>query len=266
MFDTVYRGLITRILRDALRPLSSLSLNEVRDALPPIRIYGRNNATAQNTYELLSSGGLANYFPTVAAQLSIVSTSADDSITGSGARYLLIEGLDANFDLISEVIGLSGLTPVQTVNSYIRLNKATVIRAGNYVSAYNHGEVSITHNGTLYDAIRLKNDGTGTGQTQTARYCIPNGYKGNLYNVAVSSDRLNALMKYHLHLRLNADIFTGDVGAIITSEVIAQDRSLNSRYEPAYIFEPKTEFWMETYGAVGSQVMTWSIIVLTKSN
>jgi hypothetical protein len=70
-------------------------------------------------------------FPTVASTLSIVSDNVNDTLLGTGARQLLVEGLDSGFNEISETINLDGVTPVVTVSSYLRLNSIKVTSAGN---------------------------------------------------------------------------------------------------------------------------------------
>lgn len=51
--------------------------------------------------------------------VNFVSTSAQDSLAGTGIQLLLVFGIDsATNDSISEVIAMNGTTPVTTVNSY----------------------------------------------------------------------------------------------------------------------------------------------------
>ena len=45
---------------------------------------------------------------------------------GTGARTVLIEGLDENYDIQSETVTMDGTTNVVTTNTYIRLFRMTV--------------------------------------------------------------------------------------------------------------------------------------------
>lgn len=45
---------------------------------------------------------------------------------GTGAQDVLVEGLDANFDVISETVALNGTTARPLLLTYLRVNKATV--------------------------------------------------------------------------------------------------------------------------------------------
>ena len=85
------------------------------------RKFGRNNDIDTSTVpeEIWNGGGL-RYYPSTAAALNVVSTNANDTAAGTGARTVRVTGLDANWNEISEIVTLNGLTPVQTVNSYLR--------------------------------------------------------------------------------------------------------------------------------------------------
>ena len=94
-------------------------------------------ATAEDVWE-----GGGNY-PLLAAasQLEVVSTSASDAAAGTGARTVLIQGLDANWLPISETVTLNGTTPVTTVNSYLRVNLMTTTSAGS--GGQNAGDLTL---------------------------------------------------------------------------------------------------------------------------
>ena len=108
-----------------------------------------------------SSGG--DYvFPTTAAQLVLVSSSASDT----SALSVQINGLDANFNLLTETIALNGTSSVTSVNSYLRVN-------GLYVTnGTNVGTITATQgSATIYAQIN-----SGIGQTEMSVYTVPVGY------------------------------------------------------------------------------------------
>lgn len=65
-----------------------------------------------------------------AVVMTLSSADADDTAAGSGARTVLVSGLDTNWQAISETVILDGQTPVSTVNSYRRILDLTVLTAG----------------------------------------------------------------------------------------------------------------------------------------
>lgn len=109
---------------------------------------------------LTPSGG--NYtYPSSASQLTIVSSSASDT----SALSVQINGLDANFNLLSENIALNGTTAVTSVNSYYRINSLAC------TNGLNVGNITAKIGSTLYAQINA-----GIGQTQMSIYTVPNGY------------------------------------------------------------------------------------------
>ena len=99
-----------------------------------------NIATAGTAADVWEGGG--NY-PLLAAasQLEVVSSSTSDAAAGTGARTVLIQGLDANWLPISETVTLNGTTPVTTVNSYLRVNLFTTTTSGS--GGQNAGDLTL---------------------------------------------------------------------------------------------------------------------------
>lgn len=114
----------------------------------------------------------------VATQLSVSSSSANDTAAGTGARTVYLEGLDANHNTVSEIVTLNGQTAVTTVNSYLHINNAYVATAGSGLSAagdiyFGTGTVTLGVPATVYDLIKFDYNRRITGS-----YTIPAGYTG----------------------------------------------------------------------------------------
>ena len=100
-------------------------------------------------------------FPTVASTMLVTSSSASDT-----AVTILISGLDANYDVITEAVALDGTTAVDTVNTYWRIN-SVVTTAGNAV-----GTIYVKNaGGTTYAQVAI-----GSGRTNMSVYTVPAGY------------------------------------------------------------------------------------------
>jgi len=67
---------------------------------------------------------------TSASVVKVSSTSANDTSAGTGARTVVLQGLDANHDEITETVTLNGTTAVSTTQSFHCLNAAYVATAG----------------------------------------------------------------------------------------------------------------------------------------
>jgi len=113
-------------------------------------------------------------FPTSAVTMSVVSTSAVDD---TGTAKVLITGLDANHDVLTEIVNLDGTTPVTTANAFLHINNVRLIEAG-VGQTTNVGTITVTNNGTTYAKIL-----PSVGQTQMSQYTVPAGYSFYLTRV-----------------------------------------------------------------------------------
>jgi hypothetical protein len=114
--------------------------------------------------------------PAAALQLSVSSSSANDTAAGTGARTVYLEGLDGNHNTVSEIVTLNGQTAVTTVNSYLHINNAYVATAGSGLSAagdiyFGTGTVTLGVPATVYDLIKFDYN-----QRITGSYTVPAGY------------------------------------------------------------------------------------------
>lgn len=111
-----------------------------------------------------------------AVTMFVSSTSANDNGTGTGARTILIQGLDEDYNEIEETIALNGQTQVVTQLSYLRVYRSFVTLAGSnegtsgviYIGS--SGATGGVPNTTVYASISIGN------QTQIAAYTVPAGY------------------------------------------------------------------------------------------
>lgn len=124
-------------------------------------------------------GGSAIYsgFPnTTLETVSAVSSSANDTAAGTGARQLRITGLDGNYNVASEVITLNGLTPAASVGTYRRVHSAQVVSVGS--GGVNAGVVTVRH--TTTTANVFLDIVVGRNQSNASAYTVPAGYTAYL--------------------------------------------------------------------------------------
>lgn len=140
-----------------------------------ITVFGYNADidTAEET--IWPYGGLQPH-PASALSMKVSSDDANDTALGTGARTVFIEGLDANYNTVTETVTLSGLTAVQTVNSYLRINDAYVASAGATNGAegdiyFGTGTVTAGVPATVYEIIKFDYNTRVTGH-----YTVPAGY------------------------------------------------------------------------------------------
>jgi hypothetical protein len=115
-------------------------------------------------------------FPASAIQMTVSSTSASDAAAGTGAHTIVVQGLDANYNEVSETVTMNGQTAVTMTTAMLRVNYAYVATAGSSNSAVGDiyigtGTVTAGVPATTYDIIKLDYNTTTTGS-----YTIPAGY------------------------------------------------------------------------------------------
>lgn len=172
---------------------------------------GRNSAIGTSETYIGNVGGTAPYMPTAAVGVEIVSSSANDTSAGSGARSVTITGLNSSFVLQSETIATNGTSAVAAANNYIRVFSAVVASSGTY-GASNAGNITIRQSGagTSFAVI-----GTGIGRSQSSHYCVPSGYGLYLDTLIISPDTGKS-MNVRAYSRSSAD----DVAAPYSSPII----------------------------------------------
>ena len=121
---------------------------------------------------------------TAASTLSVVSSSANDTAAGTGARTFTLIGLDANYAVIVETVTLNGVTPVTTTNSFLRLLRGYCATGGTYAGT-NQGNITITATtgGSVQGYVII-----GHGRLSQGFYTVPAGRRFILKRVIVASE------------------------------------------------------------------------------
>lgn len=142
----------------------------------PVFKFGFNGEVGTDEETIWDQGGIYAY-PSAAAAMSV--SSSDNSDTSQVVVY----GLNASYNEISETVTLTGQTAVTTTNEYLRLYRAKVISdepAGDiYVGS---GTVTTGVPANKYAKIRA-----GENQTLMAVYTVPAGYDAYIHQGTISS-------------------------------------------------------------------------------
>ncbi len=110
--------------------------------------------------------GVLYAFPPSASTMTLSSSSASDT-----AVVVLIQGLDANYEEVTEVRALTGQTPVNGSNTYLRINDLTVI-SGNAVGTVYIGTGAVTAGvpANVYCSIAI-----GDNASMSSVFTVPAG-------------------------------------------------------------------------------------------
>lgn len=153
--DAVSYGLVPRYTR-----ASGLGYNpDVDTATTPEDAWGNSGPypwlSGLTSLEILSVGALA----------------ANDTAAGTGARTVTVTALDANYNIVSLVMTLNGVTPVALPSQVLRINAIRVTTAGS--GNTNAADIILRDagGGTTRGIIL-----TGVGTSRQAPYTVPAGF------------------------------------------------------------------------------------------
>ena len=168
--------------------------------------FGRNSDISTAADEDIWEGGGLYVFPSTAETLSIASTSDEDAAGGTGAATLEVQGLDSAGIEISEVVALTGTTPVITTKKFLRAPRGICRTPGTTsITDENQGAITATQtsSGTVMFVINA-----GQGQTLLAVYTVPADKKMliNRYYATVGRQVATALSA-ELHIRPLGECF-----------------------------------------------------------
>lgn len=134
--------------------------------------FGYNDDVDTGTEEIIASFGGAFSKLSGTDTLEIVSTSSNDEFTGTGARKVVIIGVDSNWDSLTEEVDLDGVNPVQTNNDFLGVNQVYVSESGSGET----NEGSITIKGATQTTVTLAHIPIGEGISQEAIFYVKNNY------------------------------------------------------------------------------------------
>lgn len=214
-------------------------------AWTPYRKYGANLDVGTAYEDVWTEGG--NYTgwiaPGNAAVVSISSASTDDAAAGSGARTVFVQGLNANWELQSEVVSLNGTTPVTTANTYIRCWRLLCTTFGTYGGS-NVGKITATIGGATVATVEV-----GFGATQLALFTVPAGYTAYVTAVRVSALSTKA-SDFIYNIRYNAD--QSDSGFILTGRTEGVIGAVNITLKQPVVLPAKTDISIRSSSEAGS--------------
>jgi hypothetical protein len=129
-----------------------------------VNIYGYGSAITTSTIPAWENA-TAYTFPVAATTMNLVSTvNTGADLSGS---TILIQGLDASYNMISETLALTGTTVAVTTKSYLRIN-SMVVTAGAPTGVITLKDLTNT---TTYAQIAAS-----FGRSQMSIYTVPLGH------------------------------------------------------------------------------------------
>lgn len=245
------------------------------DHLDVIHKFGRNEDLGSADAEDIWTVGGNYIWETVPAALEAISTSALDTDGGIGARTIVVQGLDGNFDEVFEEITMNGLAvSAPTTATFIRVNRIWTEDAGSYhISGASPGGaagdilVQRVGGGNPQGEILRTDPATivwGFGQSQMGRYTVPRGKTGLLRSIHLDNTSAKPA-DMAIFQRKEADT----VSAPFTAQRMFRhwpglEGSAEHIYEAPLRIEEKTDVWARgrlLLGGGGSVTVNMEIVL-----
>jgi hypothetical protein len=223
-------------------------------------VFGYNGDLDTVEESIWPNGGTVPH-PSTASILKISSTSANDTSNGTGARTVVISGVNGDFNTVTETVILNGQTAVNTTNSYLYVNQFYVATLGSGTSNdgdINAGTGTVTSGvpAVLYDMIA-----TGFNQRTTGHYCVPAGYTGYMVKGVITAGQATGSTAVTAFLKQHGTDDILRVGAVtaINNGSVAYD------FDPPYVIPEKNCVGATAIGAANNNsVSSFFNIVLVK--
>ena len=224
--------------------------------------FGQASTVTTNQSVWATTG--AYVFPAAATVMKISSASASDTSAGTGAQTVRIVGLDANYNVISEIVSLNGQTSVNTVNSYLRINDfyVTTCGSGNTAAGIIYAGTGVVTAGvpaTIYSLMPAAYN----AQTQ-AIYTVPAGYTAYVSSYTFSSNNgtANTTCSGFLYVYLYGNAFP----TIEASARFNGGNTFDRHFDYPLAFPEKTDLDMHVTSSNSGQMTGEMHILLIKNN
>lgn len=139
------------------------------DGFELLVIPGESFTVGKTLQDLTPTGGIQG-FPVTAETWEVVSTDANDTASGTGARTGVVISLTDGYILQTTLFTLDGLTPVTLSNSHFRTRNTTILTAGADPSNTNIGNIIIRVSGGGTERMRIP---AGIGDCKSLIYTVP---------------------------------------------------------------------------------------------
>lgn len=179
--------------------------------------------------------------PTSPVSMEVVSSSANDTAAGAGARTVAIQYLDANYILKTTVIALAGLTPVALPEPVRRINQFVVATSGT-VGDNNQGNLSVRLAGGLgatYSYMLI-----GHGLSRSSIYTVPDKVQFDLLSLVLSLNRTDTSDRWATF----TVCVQSEAGRLLKGIELSASTSQPYRHEsanvPLNVLAPRTDVWI----------------------
>jgi hypothetical protein len=169
---------------------------------------------------------------TTAGKFEIFSGNVNDTVLGSGLRTVLIEGLNNDYEPISEQIDLDGTSAVELVNDYIHVVSAKPVDVG----------ASLAPEGTVI--VRRKSDNQPycsitVNANNDGWFMCPKGYRAVLNHIALTAGNKNGSIRFRI-------VRKGRTATEVPLRFDNQDAFILPNFVGPILLEGDSAYWLQT--------------------
>tara|TARA_R110000824_G_scaffold26604_2_gene91172 strand:+ start:3274 stop:4050 length:777 start_codon:yes stop_codon:yes gene_type:complete len=221
---------------------------------------GINEAVSTDWESFWSEGGI---YPTSSIEVSTnllhVSSSAnEDTLEGVGARTITIEGLDANYNVVTETLNLQGKIAVSSSNNLIAINNAHVATGG---PRQQSGSLFLCLSGSSTNLLIGTIDNEYRRLMQS-HYTVPAGNKAYLQHVNCNVAVTSSAAEFAIFQRASGSIYRpSTINTTFGDAIVTNTNS-------SLTFDEKTEIDLriKSLGSAGIATGQFSLILVSSSN
>ena len=208
--------------------------------------------TTPQTITTCVTAGNVYVYPTSAATMQVSSGSANDTSAGTGARTILVSGLDANYNAVSETVTLNGQTAVNTVNSYLRVTYSEILTTGS-----GNGQAGTIYVGT--GTVTAGVPATSYWQSEPsynnwsfAGFTVPAGYTAYITSYTITSQSTTALINVSLGLVIFE--YGKTYGEYQSTARLTSNGSFDRHFDYPFEVTEKSDVELRAWATTGSLV------------
>lgn len=230
-----------------------ISRGQVYGHAPYFR-FGWANAIGTNpqTISTTVAAGATYVYPAVATVMKVSSSSANDASGNTGARTILVAGLDANYNSINEVVTLNGQTAVNTVNSYLRIIYTELLTVGS-----NNGQVGTIYVGT--GTVTLGVPATSYWQSEPsynnwsfAGFTVPANYTAYITSYTITSQATTALI--NVSCGLTVFEYGKSYGEYQSTARLTSNGNFDRHFDYPFVVAEKSDVELRAWATTGALV------------
>jgi len=163
-------------------------------------VFGHRSAVNNALCDLWDGPTCTYVFPAAAQQMAFVSSSAADTLAGTGVQKMHIHYLDANYAMQQETVSMNGVTPVPTAaTNILRINSSHTWQVG--TGGTSAGNISLTN---LAGTVTYAYMNVGQNTARQAIYTVPAGRNGYISHWQAGSGAVSGTHFTPVYMRATA--------------------------------------------------------------